>query len=221
MSSITTRTTSRTTLLLTTGAVTALLLAGCGSSSPATQAASGTSTSSPRSSASYGPAATGPHNAADVRFSTDMLPHHAQAVEMADMALSRNTNSQVQALAQQIKAAQAPEIATMSGWLNGWGATVPTSMGHSSHDTAGMSGMGGGDGMMSGADMTALDAASGTQFAKLWLTGMIKHHMGAVAMAKTELTSGQNDQAKALANSIVTSQSTEIKVMSTLLSTLA
>jgi len=150
-----------------------------------------------------------------------MLPHHAQAVEMADMAVSRNTNAQVKALAQQIKAAQAPEITTMSGWLSGWGATVPTSMGPVSHDTAGMSGMGVSNGMMSGSEMTALDASSGTQFAKLWLAGMIKHHTGAVAMANTELMSGQNDQAKALASGIVASQTNEIATMNKLLSTMA
>lgn len=209
---------SRTTLLVATGgALSVLLLAGCSSSS--SHNASGHTTGMPMTTAtaSYGPAATGPHNAADVTFATEMLPHHEQAVEMADMALSRDTNAQVKQLAQQIKGAQAPEIAELSGWLTGWNQPVPAAGSHPTN----MSGMGAGnDGMMSDAEMTALDAASGTEFAKLWLTGMVKHHTGAVSMAKAALMGGQNSDTKALATSIVASQSIEIATMSKLLTTL-
>lgn len=218
-----TRKTPRTsTLLATGGALAVLLLSGCGSSSHAGHTASGTSTTAPSSSTSYGPAASGPHNPADVAFATNMLLHHAQAVEMADLALSRDTNAQVKALAQQIKGAQAPEIASMSGWLVGWGEPVPTLDSHASGSGHDMAGMGTSmNGMMSDAEMSALDAASGTEFAKQWLTGMVTHHAGAVTMAKTELASGQNSEAKTLASSIAASQSTEIASMSKLLATLA
>ena len=65
-----------------------------------------------------GPAtAAGQHNDADVRFSTDMIPHHRQAILMSTMAASRASTAQVKDLAAQIKAAQTPEIRTMSGWL--------------------------------------------------------------------------------------------------------
>ena len=216
----TTMRTSRATQLATVGVLSALLVAGCGSTGTTASKATGSSGAGhSTASASYGPPATGPHNAADVTFVTDMLPHHAQAVEMADMALSRDTNTQVKGLAQQITSAQAPEISMMSGWLASWGKAVPTSVGSTSHDMSGMAGMGG-DGMMSTTEMTALDAASGTRFATLWLTGMVRHHTGAVAMARTELSSGQNAQAKALATRIIASQSAEIATMSSLLSTI-
>lgn len=198
-------------------AVGAVVLTGCSSSDHSNM--SGThngSASSASASPSYGPAATGPHNAQDVTFATDMIPHHAQAVEMADMALARDTDADVKALATQIKAAQAPEIAQMGGWLRGWDAPVPTD----SHMTDHMAGMSGGDGMMSSDEMTQLDAASGTAFAKLFLTGMTRHHQGAVAMAKTELAAGQNSDAKALATRIVAAQNTEIATMTRLLAKL-
>jgi uncharacterized protein (DUF305 family) len=209
--------TRKTVVLTTGGALTALVLAGCGSSGSTTHSSTQSGGSKPSSTASYGPAASGPHNDADVTFVNDMLPHHAQAVEMADMALSRDTNGEVKALAAQIRGAQAPEISAMSGWLVGWGKSVPST--GSGHDMGGMGG--GGEGMMSGSEMTALDGASGTQFAKMWLTDMITHHKGAVTMAKTELVSGQNGDAKALATRIIASQSVEITTMAKLMSTLA
>ena len=81
-------------------------------------ASSSSPTSSPKTSSSS--SASTAHNAADVTFATDMIPHHSQAVEMADMALSTATNADVKTLATKIKAAQEPEISTMSGWLKAW-----------------------------------------------------------------------------------------------------
>ena len=194
---------SRTSTLMLTGA---LVLTGCGATS--TRSSVGAASSRP----STGPAASGPHNAQDISFATDMLPHHTQAVEMAEMALSRATDPKVQALAKQIKIEQAPEISSMRGWLAGWGK--PAAAGES-HEMSGMHG--GAGGMMSDGDMQQLDKASGQAFAKRWLTGMTRHHQGAVEMARTELTNGQNLEAKALATGIVGSQSAEIATMKTLL----
>ena len=80
-----------------------------------------------------------------------------------------------------------------------------------------MSGMHGGSGMMGDEDMQMLEKASGGQFAKLWLTDMTRHHQGAVEMARTELTAGENSEAKILAAGILASQSAEIAAMKTLL----
>ena len=194
---------SRTSTLMLTGA---LVLTSCGAST--TRSSVGTSSAAPAT----GPAASGPHNSQDVSFTTDMLPHHTQAVEMAEMALSRTTDPKVQVLAKQIKAEQAPEISAMRGWLAGWGKPVAAG---GSHEMGGMHG--GSGGMMSDTDMRMLDKASGGDFARLWLTGMTRHHEGAVEMARTELRSGQNAQAKQLATGIVASQSAEIATMKTLL----
>jgi len=118
------------------------------------------------------------------------------------------------ALARQISAAQAREIASMSGWPTGWGEPVPAAgAGHHA-----MGGMGSGmSGMMSGEDMAALDGASGAAFSRLWLTGMVRHHTGAVEMARVELATGQNAAAKKLATDIIASQRAEIETMNKLL----
>jgi len=171
---------------------------------------SGMTTTAP--TASDAPA-TGTKNAVDVAFATDMIPHHAQAVAMADLAPKQATDPKVVALAAKIKRAQGPEIARMSGWLTGWGAPVPGTAGR--HDMAGMDGQM--NGMMSSQDMTKLGRATGSAFDRMWLQTMTKHHQGAVAMAKTELAQGVNPDAKKLAQSIVDSQSTEIAEMRSIL----
>lgn len=199
-------------LVTSVAAIGAITLAGCSSSGSDTSTAATTS-----SSAAPGTPAAGPHNQADVTFATDMIPHHSQAVEMADMALKQATSSEVRSLATQIKQAQDPEIQTMSGWLTGWGEMVPSatmSMGGMDHS------MGSGTGMMSDADMNALGAASGAAFDRMWVSMMVEHHTGAVEMAKAELTDGQNSDAKSLAQSIVTSQTAEIATLKQLLTTL-
>lgn len=157
------------------------------------------------------------HNDADVYFATDMIPHHAQAVEMAEIAVSKAADSEVIDLAHQIKDAQQPEIDTLSSWLEEWGEDVPdTSMGS-------MSGMdhgdmeGGMEGMMTPEDMQRLGDASGRTVDRLFLEMMIEHHQGAIAMSRTELSDGENADAKALAQAIVDAQVAEISTMESLL----
>ena len=208
------------TLTLPTALATVLALAACGSTTDSTTSpASGghgmTSmptmtgrTSTPTGTSQAPAAAAGQHNDADVRFSTDMIPHHRQAIQMAAMAASRASTAQVKDLAAQIKAAQAPEIRTMSGWLTGWGAPVPGTMGGMSMGSAGG---------MSPREMTALGRATGATFDRMFLTGMVRHHQGAVAMAKAELAQGANADARKLARSIVESQNKEIAQMKSML----
>jgi uncharacterized protein (DUF305 family) len=209
--------TRKSALTLTGAALAALALTSCGSSSRTSHTATGAgATATPTSTSSFGPAASGPHNAQDATFLTDMIPHHTQAVEMAEMALSRGSDADVKALATQIKAAQGPEISQMSGWLIGWGKTIPAGSG-TGHD---MSGMEASDGMMSTDEMTMLDHATSTEFAKLFLTGMTKHHEGAVTMAQAELSMGQNTEVKTLASKIIAAQDKEITTMKALLTRL-
>lgn len=207
--------TSWSTLAIVTTAV-AGLLAGCGSgaSSPPPAAASGTAPS---------PVAppSGPHNQADIEFATGMIPHHAQAVSMSNLATDRAGSPRVKELAGRIEGAQQPEIDLMSGWLRSWNAPVPSA--GSPADTGGMSGMdhGGGamPGMMSADQMSGLEQARGADFDKRFLQLMISHHEGAVAMSRTELSDGQNADAKALAQRIISAQQAEIGEMRSLLAT--
>jgi len=160
-------------------------------------------------SSSSAPAASD-HNAADTMFTQGMIPHHAQAVEMSDMMLKKQgMDARITALATKIKAAQAPEIEQMTGWLKSW--NEPTQM---------ASGHGMGDGMMGDDDLKKLDTAQGSEAAKLFLTQMIAHHQGAVAMATTEISQGRNPDAIQLSKAIVTSQTAEIQEMKGLLASL-
>lgn len=154
---------------------------------------------------------TGAFNDSDVEFAMGMIPHHEQAVEMADMILAKDgIDQKVIDLATRIKAAQGPEIVEMTAWLTTWGSPMDS-----------MSGMGGMDsGMMSDDDMAALDAATGTEASKLFLEQMTTHHQGAITMAQTEISDGTNPDAITLANGIVTSQSAEITEMADILSSL-
>lgn len=153
------------------------------------------------------------HNATDVGFAQGMIPHHAQAIEMADLALSNTTNPEVLSLATAIKVAQSPEIETLSGWLRQWGQPVPSiEEGSMDHDMSGMDGMMM-DGMMSKADMDRLESSTGAEFDRLWLELMIQHHEGAVKMSNSEVADGKNPDAITLARSIIASQQAEITEM--------
>ena len=167
---------------------------------------------------SAGSDSTSAHNSADVAFATDMIPHHAQAIEMADMALTRAEDTDVIDLAGQIKAAQDPEIEAMSGWLEAWGEEVPDlgdDMSGMDHDMSGMDDSM--PGMMSEADMQGLADSSGAAFDRMWLTMMIEHHEGAISMAETELSDGKSAEAKSLADDIIEGQQAEVTTMQGLL----
>ena len=135
------------------------------------------------------PAASADHNAADLSLAQQMIVHHQGAVEMADHAPSRAANQQVKDLAVRIKAAQAPEIDQMTGWLTLWGAAMSTSTAASTTDDGtggmnhgGMSGTGtSGEmstgatgmampGMMSDTQMQELTGVTGTEFDRLFLS---------------------------------------------------
>ncbi|MEJ8283650.1 DUF305 domain-containing protein [Curtobacterium citreum] len=182
-----------------------LTLAGCSTNSTGSSDNSSSSTS-----------AASAHNDQDVMFTQGMLPHHQQAIEMSDMLLDKGSDvdADVVTLAKQIKAEQAPEIKTMTGWLKAWGEpTEASSM--SGMDHSSMSG-----GMMSDSDMDALDKASAADTGKLYLEQMVEHHTSAVDMAGTEVDKGKNSDAIALAKSIVSSQTEQITQMKDMLASM-
>jgi uncharacterized protein (DUF305 family) len=154
------------------------------------------------------------YNDADVQFAQRMIPHHQQAIEMSDLALANATSPHVIDLASRIKAAQDPEIKQMTGWLNEWGKPVETS-----DDVSGMDHGSGGDtmGMMTDAEMAQLQAATGAQLDQMFLEMMVRHHEGAIEMAKEAQSEGKFPEARRMADSIVTSQQAEIDEINTLL----
>lgn len=177
---------------------------------------------SPPSTPAGGDTQAPAHNDADVTFAQGMIPHHQQAIEMSDMLLAKQgIDPRVVSLANQIKAAQGPEIQQMQGWLADWGVATTTAPGGGmpgmpGHDMGDM----GGEGMMSEQDMAALRDAQGVDASKLFLTQMIEHHKGAITMAQTEVDKGQFSPAVEMARSIIASQQKEIDTMQQMLGTL-
>ncbi|MFD1211825.1 DUF305 domain-containing protein [Arthrobacter sp. GCM10027362] len=199
----------RHTSLSATALAAALVLAGCGSAESGSSESSmpgmdhGATAQSPSAPASDTAAA---HNSADAMFARMMIPHHQQAVQMSEIMLAKDgLDPQITRLAEQIKAAQAPEIETMTGWLKTWG------------DHSSMSGNHGMEGMMTEEDLAALEKAQGTKASKMFLTQMIAHHEGAITMAEEEVSNGSNPEAVALAKTIVKDQRAEIQKMKDLL----
>jgi len=155
-------------------------------------------------------------NAIDVSFAQGMIPHHAQAIVMADMALDVSTNPDVIAIAEKIKAAQGPEIEQMTTWLTDWDQTVPdpnVAMDDDMDHSGGMAM----SGMMSAADMARLGNAGGTEFDRMFFEMMILHHEGAVEMAEQELAEGKYQPTKDLAQAVITGQQAEIEEMNALI----
>ncbi|GAA4061433.1 DUF305 domain-containing protein [Nonomuraea soli] len=167
----------------------ALALAACGNTS--TTVTPATPASSPAASAAS-------FNDADVMFAQMMIPHHRQAVRMADLAATRAADPEIKELAGRIKAAQDPEITTLTGWLTAWGEPVEAPMHH------------GMPGMLSDDDMARLGAAQGAAFDRLFAEQMIAHHEGAIEMAETERSDGRDPAAKALAKEIAEAQKAEV-----------
>jgi len=203
----------------------AVFLGACSNDSGSNHDMSSMTTSaaaSPPSTPAGGDTQAQAHNDADVMFAQGMIPHHQQAIEMSDMLLAKQgIDPGVVSLANQIKAAQGPEIQQMQGWLADWGVATTTAPGGGmpgmpGHDMGDM----GGEGMMSEQDMAALRDAQGVEASKLFLTQMIEHHKGAITMAQTEVDKGQFSAAVEMARSIITSQQKEIDTMQQMLGTL-
>ena len=186
------------------GVAAVVMLAGCGAADPGESAAG-----------SSGTEVSGEHNDADVMFAQMMIPHHEQAVQMSDVVLAKDGLSpEITELATQVKDAQAPEIETMTGWLDAWGEPVE---GHHMESADGEDGM---DGMLSEDQMGELEAAEGEEAARMFLESMTAHHNGAVDMAQEEIENGENPEAIALAEDIVETQEAEIEEMKELLAEL-
>ena len=163
-------------------------------------------------------------NDADVEFASQMIPHHAQAIQMVVLAEGRPLDPEVAELADAVRAAQAPEVEQMVDWLTGWGEEVPeTSLDHShaGHDVDEMSPVEGMDdmpGMMTTEEMQALADAPDAEFQDLWLEMMVRHHEGAIEMARTEAEHGHFKPAVALAEEIEAAQEAELETMQGLVS---
>ena len=150
----------------------------------------------------------------DVRFMQDMIPHHAQALDMAELAEGRGARREVRLMAERIEVAQRDEVAWMRQWLADRGAAAPDAHAHHGSHAA-MAGM------ATPAQMAALAAASGPDFDRLFLTLMIRHHQGALTMAAGLLAAPGGTAAPEVFRFVAdveADQSAEIDRMQTILS---
>jgi uncharacterized protein (DUF305 family) len=174
-----------------------------------------------------------PYTAADIAFMTGMIAHHAQAVKMAGWAESHGASKALQIFCGRIAMGQTAEIGLMQQWLRDRNQPVPEpdprGMKMPMGGMNGMSGMGdmGGvmimPGMLTEAQMAQLDAARGVAFDRLFLTGMIQHHRGAIAMVDSLFNTpaaGQDEIVFKFANDVQADQTTEIDRMQQMLDAL-
>jgi uncharacterized protein (DUF305 family) len=149
-----------------------------------------------------GAPATAAPNDADVTFTQNMIPHHQQAIEMAELVDTHTTRQELRTLADRIAASQGQEVTLMQGWLQTWGKpATPQGMDHGGMHMPGM---------MSETDMRQLMATRHQDFDLLFLDMMTAHHQGAIDMANTELRDGALPEVKQLAQQIIDAQQAEI-----------
>ena len=154
------------------------------------------------------------YSAADVQFMQGMIGHHAQAVEMVDLLAMRSRSDEMRMLGKRIAVSQKDEIGLMRHWLEVRGQEIPN---EHAHHMAGAMLM---PGMLTPEEMAQLAAASGREFDRLFLQGMIKHHGGALTMVEQLFATpgaGQEIDVFTFASDVDADQRAEIERMSTML----
>ena len=166
-----------------------------------------------------------PVSAADVQFMQGMIMHHAQAVEMTALIESQTENQDVRSLGARISHSQSDEIKFMKRWLASRGqplseATQDMHQKHMNHQNMSHGQMALMPGMLSSEQMEALRKAKGEEFDRLFLTGMIQHHGGALTMVKALFAAagaGQDAELFNFATDVDSGQRAEIRIMQTML----
>ncbi|MDP1570595.1 MAG: DUF305 domain-containing protein [Vicinamibacterales bacterium] len=151
---------------------------------------------------------------ADVEFMQGMIGHHQQALEMSALVNERTTSDAMRKLSQRIQISQEDEIGMMQGWLRARGQTLPNPHAHHMHGATLM------PGMLTQDEMARLAAARGVEFDRLFLEGMIKHHMGALVMVEALFKTpraGQDGEIYAFASDVDSDQRMEIERMGAML----
>lgn len=151
-------------------------------------------------------------NEADLKFVEQMIPHHQQAVQLADLAETRAEDEEVRSIAMDISFIQAIEVEELQGWLLDWGI----SHGTDDHDDHGDMA-----GMLTDEELQSLDAASGTDFDLLFSQLMVKHHEGAIDAARSVLNDGKSADVKGFAESVIETQTAELEELQSIIARLA
>lgn len=189
MISMSTRRSRKRRSLTATLLVSAILVAGCSSAA--------VTTGTPIQAVGL----AGDRADADVRFSQEMIPHHRQTIQLADLVDGRSENPYVRDLAAKIKKVESADIDLMSGWLRSWKVEVPAEGDHAAHNMPGM---------LSATQISSLEGRSGAAFDKLWLSVLGKHLNSGVQMAQVAIALGRHRPTTQLAEKMVTEQRAQI-----------
>jgi uncharacterized protein (DUF305 family) len=188
-------------LITAASLATALVLAACGGNTDNPGAASG-STNNPPAATQSGSTAAKSWNDADVSFAQMMIADHKMVVDMAAIAETKASSSQLKTLATQMKSGQNESITQLTAMLKTWGK--PTT-----GDMAGMNM----PGAMTEADMAELKAMKGMEFDMMFAKMMVEHHNGSIQMCRDELTNGLSAEAKAMANEMIKTETAQVTAL--------
>jgi uncharacterized protein (DUF305 family) len=154
-------------------------------------------------------------DSAEAGFARDMMVHHAQAVEMAEIVRDKTESQEIRTLAADIALTQQAQIGQMQGWLQVW--DLPPTATEPAMSWMGEPHEGRMPGMASPEEINDLQQASPEEAEVLFLQLMIPHHEAAVPMAEAVLEKTDRKEVERLAGSIVASQQAEIELMRGLL----
>lgn len=156
------------------------------------------------------------HNDADVSFMRAMYPHHRQALAMTALVEGRTERDDIPLLARRMEISQEGELELIERWLTARGEALPTDHDASQHEDDPM------PGMLTSAELDALERASGAEFDQLFLESMIRHHEGALLMVARlfEQGGGLEPETFRFANDVDADQRAEIARMTDLLAVL-
>jgi uncharacterized protein (DUF305 family) len=154
------------------------------------------------------------HNAADTLFMQQMIPHHAQALEMTALVDDRTRSEDLALLAERIEASQQTEIDQMQAWLTERHEEVPAAHDHHSGHHPDLM-----PGMLTEDQLTQLAAARSAEFDRLFLEFMIRHHQGALRMVEQLYATGGGIEPASdrFAREVNADQNIEIRRMATML----
>ena len=150
----------------------------------------------------------------DARFYQDMIVHHAQALVMVRAVLPDLTDEEVEGIASRIGDEQEPEIGAMASWLEGRGQSVPPEATNPNLADHGAHAM---PGMATEAEVARLAAATGVEADRLFLTLMIRHHQGAIAMVDDHLRNATDERVEETAADISVTQTKQVGQMQEML----
>jgi uncharacterized protein (DUF305 family) len=194
----------RRVLLAGAAAGISLLLTACGGGDDGASADTG----SPAGDATT---AAATFNDADVMFAQQMITHHQQVVDMAELAEKNAKSPELKTLATDMKTGDAAVVQQLTTMLTTWGK--PTTMESMDHGSM--------PGMTSEKDMQMLESMKGTEFDRMFIQMMIAHHNGSMQMTMEQKSNGSNAEAKTLADEMHTTQTTQVAQLEKVLDGLA